>query len=131
MWINACFIGYYLTVAWLRFMMFNATFNNISVIYGDGQFYWWRTSHWQTSSFNVVPEYTLLWTGFELTTLVVIGTDCIGSCKSNYHIMIMAMTAPIKIKEWKMYASLIIVVNECMFYQYILNCCDFMAKHNW
>ena len=23
--------------------------------------------------------------GFELTTLVVIGSDCIGSCKSNYH----------------------------------------------
>jgi hypothetical protein len=30
-------------------------------------------------------EYTLPWTGFELTTLVVIGTDCTGSCKSNYH----------------------------------------------
>jgi len=30
-------------------------------------------------------EYTSPWTGFELTTLVVIGTDCIGSCKSNYH----------------------------------------------
>ena len=27
----------------------------------------------------------LAWAGFELTTLVVIGTDCIGSCKSNYH----------------------------------------------
>ena len=26
-----------------------------------------------------------LTTGFELTTLVVIGTDCTGSCKSNYH----------------------------------------------
>jgi len=25
------------------------------------------------------------WTGFELKTLVVIGTDCIDSCKSNYH----------------------------------------------
>jgi hypothetical protein len=25
--------------------------------------------------------------GFEHTTLVVIGTDCIGSCKSNYHII--------------------------------------------
>jgi hypothetical protein len=25
------------------------------------------------------------WTGFELTTLVVIDTDCTGSCKSNYH----------------------------------------------
>ena len=23
--------------------------------------------------------------GFQLTTLVVIDTDCIGSCKSNYH----------------------------------------------
>jgi hypothetical protein len=26
-----------------------------------------------------------VWTGFEITTLVVIGTDCTGSCKSNYH----------------------------------------------
>jgi hypothetical protein len=30
--------------------------------------------------------------GFELTTLVVIGTDCIGSYKYNYH-MIMTITA--------------------------------------
>jgi hypothetical protein len=30
---------------------------------------------------------------FELTTLVVIGTDCIGSCTSNYH-MITVTTAP-------------------------------------
>ena len=26
----------------------------------------------------------LAWAGFELTTLVVIGTDCIVSCKTNY-----------------------------------------------
>ena len=32
--------------------------------------------------------------GFELTTLVVIGTDCIGSYKSNYH-TIMTTTAPV------------------------------------
>jgi hypothetical protein len=31
---------------------------------------------------------------FKLTTLVVIGTDCIGSCKSNYH-TIMTMTTPL------------------------------------
>jgi len=31
--------------------------------------------------------------GFELTILVVIGTDCIGSFKSNYH-MITTMTTP-------------------------------------
>ena len=33
--------------------------------------------------------FTSPWTGFELTS-VVIGTDCIGSCKSNYY----TMTAP-------------------------------------
>ena len=36
-------------------------------------------------------EYTSPWAGFELT--VVIGTDCIGSYKSNYH-AITTMTAP-------------------------------------
>jgi hypothetical protein len=35
----------------------------------------------------------LPWPGFELTTLVVIGTDCTGSCKSNYH-TITTTTAP-------------------------------------
>ena len=34
----------------------------------------------------------LAWVGFELTTLVVIGPDCIGSCKTNYH-TIMTKTA--------------------------------------
>jgi hypothetical protein len=58
----------------VRVMMLNATFNNSSV----------------TSWLSVVlvhPEYTtdLPQVGFELTTLVVIGTDCINSCKSNYH----------------------------------------------
>ena len=30
-------------------------------------------------------EYTSPWRGFELTTLVVIGIECIGSCKYEYH----------------------------------------------
>jgi hypothetical protein len=42
-------------------------------------------SHWQTFSHNVCIEYTSPWMGFKLTTLVVIGTDCTGSFKSNYH----------------------------------------------
>ena len=33
------------------------------------------------------------WAGFELTTLVMIGTDCTASCKSNYH-AITTTTAP-------------------------------------
>jgi hypothetical protein len=32
-------------------------------------------------------------TGFELTTLVVIGTDCIGSYKSNYHTITTTMAS--------------------------------------
>ena len=34
----------------------------------------------------------LAWVGLELTTLVVIGTDCIGSYKSNYHKIMTTMT---------------------------------------
>ena len=30
------------TLKGLGIMVFNATFNNISVIYRDRQFYWWR-----------------------------------------------------------------------------------------
>ena len=36
-------------------------------------------------------EYISSWTGFELTTLVVIGTDFSGICKSNYHTITTAM----------------------------------------
>ena len=43
-------------------------------------------SHWQTLSHNV-SRYISPCTGFELTTLMVIGTDCTGSCKSNYDTM--------------------------------------------
>jgi hypothetical protein len=35
----------------------------------------------------------LAWAGFELTTSVLIGTDCTGSCQSNYH-TITTTTAP-------------------------------------
>ena len=49
------------------------------------------TSHWQ-----ILSHYVVL-IGIELTTLVVIGTDCIGSCKSNYHTI---TTAPVVIKNF-------------------------------
>ena len=78
-------------------MVYNATFNLISVIsYHGNQFYWWRkpaASHLQTLSHNVVSS-TPRGVWLVLTTLVVIGTDCIGSYKLNYH-TITTTTAPI------------------------------------
>ena len=37
----------------VRFMMFNTTLNNISVIYHGGQFYWWRKSEFYERTINL------------------------------------------------------------------------------
>ena len=82
-------------------MVFNTTFNNISVIS------WWSVllvdetgvpgeSHDLPQVIDKLYHimlYTSPWAGFELTTSVVIGTNCINSCKSNHH------TITVTIKE--------------------------------
>jgi hypothetical protein len=45
----------------------------------------------------VIMLFSLPWAGVEPTTSVVIGTDYIGSCKSNYH-AIMATMSPKQLK---------------------------------
>jgi hypothetical protein len=71
-------------------IMFNAIFSNISVIS------WWSVALVEetgvpgenhrpdASHLQILSHKCLSWAGFELTTLVVIGTDCIVSCKSYY-----------------------------------------------
>jgi hypothetical protein len=92
-----CKAGWFIGLWWLT-----GTFNNISVI-SWRQFYWWRKPEFQekTTDLSQVTDKLyqimlyrvhLAWAGFELTTLVVIGTDCTDSwkthCKAIYSLQI-------------------------------------------
>jgi hypothetical protein len=59
-------------------------------LYHGGQFYWQRKPEDSEKTTNVTQINNKLYH--------IIGTDCIGSCKSNYH-TIMTTMAPMKINN--------------------------------
>jgi hypothetical protein len=77
-------------------------------LYRGDQLYWWRKPEDAEKTPDVTDKlyhimlYTSPWSRFDLTTLVVIGTDCIDSCKSNYH-TITDTTAP-----WMLHTFIVI-----------------------
>ena len=109
--------------------------SKIFQLYRGGQFHRWRkledtektTDLWQvTDKLYHIMLYQVnpAWTGFELTTLVVIGTDCIGSCKSNYHTI---TTTP----QINMRLLLYLVVIYFIWFLMMINLLFQNSVHSW
>ena len=78
----------------VRAMMFNATFNNISVLLVEKITDLLQVSKKTLSHIVVLSTPVhLAWAGINLITLLVIDPVCVGNCKSNY-CAIMTMMSP-------------------------------------
>ena len=76
--------------------------------YRGGQFYWWQKQEYPEKTidrsqvndklYHTMHRVHLAWAGFDLTMLVVIGSDCICSYISNYH-TIKTTTIPFTISK--------------------------------
>ena len=105
-WFNGqIYWSLYISYNWLELGLLCLTpLSTIFQLYRGGQFYWWRKPEYPekttdlrkslTNFIIMLYQYISSWVGFKLTTLVVIATDCIDSCKSNYHTITTATAPP-------------------------------------